>query len=470
MSVSEWLVRHLTYPLHEQLCGRRTPPWVRSLARQAEASHDALRRECSARLRDLLCFAADRLPYYRELFAKCGVDPYAVDPYSELVKLPVLEKADVRANAQRMVCRDVPGGLIPCGSGGTTGDTLRFFIDRARQAQALACRLFMQSLFGVRPGDRRVYLWGSPIETRASRIKTWRDRLINEMLLDAFNMGPAATDAHLAAIRSFQPRLIYAYPTAAALLAKHAAKRCGPRDFPWLRLVVLTGEEVTPSQVTQVCETFGCAAVSEYGSREIGLIAHECPQGSMHIMSPHVHVEVVADGTAVDPGQTGEVLCTTLTARAQPFIRYRLGDLGALLPEPCACGLPFPRMRIAGGKITGFVVLPDGRLCHGAVSSYLLRDEPGIVEFKTFQRAVDRFEVLLVVDQDFDPATIARVRQRYQALFGPQTHVDCPLVDRIPPDPSGKRRHVVSDVAPDYADFAVVHTLEPEDQSAETLP
>lgn len=460
MSLSEWLVKHLTYPAHEWLRRRPTLAYYREMLRLSNAPRDEVRGIARQRLRELLSFAVDKLPYYREQSDRRGLDPHAADPYAELAKLPVLEKADVRANLERLVCRDVPGGLIPCGSGGTTGDTLHFFIDRARQAQPLACRLFMQGLFGVRPGDRRVHLWGSPIESRGSWIKSRRDRLLNELLLDAFDLGPAALDRHLAAIRSFRPRLIYAYPTAAALLAKHAAERFTPRDFGWLRLVVLTGEEITPDQVTQVREAFGCAVAAEYGSREVGLIAHECPRGGLHIMSPHIHVEIVADGETVPVGQIGEVLCTTLTTRAQPPIRYRLGDVGALVSEPCACGLPFPRMRIEGGRTTGFVVLRDGRLCHGAVSSCVLRDEPGIVEFKTIQRAVDRFEVLLVVDEHFDPAAVDRIQRRYRTLFGPRVQATCHIVERIPPDPSGKRRHVVSEVAPNYANFEVVRTLD----------
>lgn len=460
MSLSRWLVKHLTYPAHEWLRGRPTLPCYHEMLRLSRASDEAVGALARRRLRELLCFAADRLPYYRQQFECCGVDLRAQDPYAELGKLPVLEKADVRANLERLVDRDVPGGLIPCGSGGTSGDTLHFFIDRAHQAQPLACRLFMQGLFGVRPGDRRVYLWGSPIESRGSRLKRCRDRLLNELLLDAFDLGPAATDAHLAAIRAFQPRLLYAYPSAAAHLAQRAAERFAPRHFRWLRLVVLTGEEVTPDQVEQVRETFGCAVAAEYGSREVGLIAHECPRGGLHIMSPHIHVEIAAGGRAVAAGEAGEVLCTTLTTRGLSLIRYRLGDVGALVSEPCACGLPFPLMRIEGGRTTGFVMLRDGRLCHGAVSSSVLREEPGIVEFKTFQHAADRFEVLLVVDERFDHAAIERIRQRYRALFGPQVQVTCRLVDRIPPDPSGKRRHVVSEVAPNYASFEVVRPLD----------
>jgi len=448
------LVRQVTYPLHEYLRGRPTLHELRALRR---SSAPGCRSSDSAlRLRRLLVFAHRRLPYYRDLFTRCGVDPLGADPYAELRKLPVLTKNDVRAADLRAVWPDVPGGLIAATSGGTTGDTLYFYMDRRRQAQDLAARLFLQSLFGVQPGDRRLHLWGSPIESRAGRLRAWRDRLLNEKLLNAFDLSPARLDEYLSRVLRFQPRVLYGYPTALALLAQHAARHLGPRDFSWLRLVVTTGEELTPDQRNQLRATFGTPVASEYGNREVGIIAHDCPAGQMHIVSPHVFVEVLSGGQPAAPGTCGEIVCTTLNVRAQPLIRYRVGDVGRLTGEACSCGLPWPVLKLEGGKIAGFLALPDGRLCHGAVSSYAVNGLPGIVRFRTHQRRLDWIEVSLVVNEHFQPGSCERIRQRYQKLFGPRVQVDCRIVADIPADPSGKRRHVVSDVAPNYFEFKVV--------------
>lgn len=451
----EILAERVTYPLHESLRGRATLHEACELGRIAVSGPEYMQELVQQRLRDLLAFAAARLPFYAELFGRHGVDPLGDDPLVELRKLPLLDKAVVRANADRMIWRDVPGGPQPLRTGGTTGDTLHFFVDRIRQAQDLGARLFMQGLFGVPPGARRLYLWGSPIECGRTRVSRWRDRLINEVLLNAFDMSPAQMDAHLVRILRFRPRVIYGYPTAVALLAQHAARRHGRCAFPWLRLAVLTGEEVTQEQVAQVREALRCAVASEYGNREVGLIAHQCPRGALHVVAPHLLVEVCVDGRPADAGQVGEIVCTTLNTRAQPFIRYRLGDAGTLLPERCACGAAFPLLRLAGGKVTGFIALPGGRLCHGAVSTHMLRDEPGITEFRTLQHRLDWIEVLLVVDERFDHKSLGRIRQRYHRLFGPDIRVDCRIVDRIPPDPSGKRRHVISAVAPECNGFEI---------------
>jgi phenylacetate-CoA ligase len=451
------LVRWLSYPLHEALCGRPTMRELRELERAARLAPDDARADAQERLTDLLRFAHEELSYYQQQFRTHVVLPGHPDALGELRKLPALSKADVRAHAEGMCAQHVPGGAVSASSGGTSGDTLYFQVDRLRQAQDLAARLFMQRRFGIEPGERRVYLWGSPIEVGRSRLHYWRDRLLNELLLSAFHLTPAVMDAHLARMERFGPAVLYGYTSAVTALARHAATGARRWKLSSLRLVVVTGEESTPAQLAQIRATFGCAVAREYGNREVGLIAHDCPQGQMHVIAPHVQVDVLQDGSPAAPGETGEIVCTHLNTRAQPMLRYRVGDAGALPAESCTCGLPWPVLELQGGKLAGFLALPDGRLCHGAVSSHAVQGIAGLVTFRTHQDALDHITVSLVVDDEFEPASTDLIRRRYRDLFGTGVQVDVRIVDDIPPDPSGKRRHVVSDVAPDYTAFEIVN-------------
>ena len=63
------------------------------------------------------------------------------------------------------------------------------------------------------------------------------------------------------------------------------------------------------------------------------MIAGECREGSMHIMSPHVYIEILDDdGNRLPAGQLGKVVVTRLDAFAMPLVRYYLGDLAILAP------------------------------------------------------------------------------------------------------------------------------------------
>jgi phenylacetate-CoA ligase len=462
MSAYEWLVRQAVFPAHERLRGRPTLRELAALRRLARCSPQEIEATEQQRLQDLLQFAARELPFYAERFARHGVNPYAADAKAELAKLPVLHKPEVRANADRMTWPAVPGGLVPCVSGGTTGDTLHFFIDRLRAAQSMAARLFMQSLFGVRPGDRRMWVWASPIELKRSRFRHWRDRLINEIVLDAFDMSAATLDAYVRRMIEYQPRAIIGYTSAVALLAQHAARTCSQRDFRDLRLVVLTADEVQPEERSAAQAAFGCPVASEYGSREVGLIAHHCPHGRMHIISPHLYVEITHENSRLPAGQLGDVTCTNLNTRAQPLIRYSLGDLGALSASGCPCGLPFPVMEVTAARVSSFVALPGGKLCSGHIIPHLVRSDPCITHFKVYQHALDLFEVLLVVDETFTPDAITRLQHRFRQYFGAAVQVQCRVVEHIPPDPSGKRRQLISAVSPEYRTFELVAAPQPD--------
>ncbi len=440
------LVRWITYPLHERLRHRPTLAELRELLELLAQPAAAVAQETDARLRQLLVYAGS-LSFYARRFASVGLNPHTHDPRAELARLSVLRKHDVRAHAREMANLAVPGGVVRCRSGGTSGDTLELWIDRLRQAQPLAARLCMQARFGVPLGAPRVYFWGSPIENRRRALRRWRDRLLNETLLDAFDLAPERLSQHLHRLESAPPAVIYGYPSALAALARHAVET-GRRRCVQPRLIVLTGEEVRPDDAALVGDVFACRVAQEYGSREVGLIAHDCPRGRLHVLSPHVLVEVLVGGTATAPGETGEIVCTTLGTRAQPLLRYALGDAGQLPADECPCGLPLPLLHLVGGKITGLLALPDGRRCHAAITSHVLRDLPGIVQFKTIQHGMDAFEVLLVVNDDFRPGTSERIRARYRGLFGPAVHVEIRQVACIPPDPSGKRRYFISQVTP----------------------
>lgn len=461
MSLGEALARRLFFPLHERLCGRSTQRQAQSLARLAARSPAQLDGECQSRLRELLTFAAS-LPFYRARFLRHGVCPAARDARRELERLPALTKAEVRENAAGMIWTRVPGGLQPCVSGGTSGDTLHFFVDRMRQSQSMGARLFMQSLFGVRPGDRRMWLWGSPIELQRSRMRRVRDRLINELVLDAFEMSSDAMDAYLSRMAAYQPRLLIGYSSAVARLAAHAQRRYTPADFPQLRVAVLTADEVTAAQRAVVTRVFGCPVASEYGSREAGLIAHECPHGAMHVISPFVHVEIMNAGRSAAPGEVGAIVCTNLGTRAQPMLRYAIGDVGALGPADCPCGLPLPTLSIRAARVTSFIALPGGRLCSGHLAAYLVRSDPRVCEFRVIQHELTRFEVLLSTERGGAAQAILGIRQRFRACFGPDVRVHCRTLAQIPPDASGKRRPIVSHVATCAERFDIVPTPLPE--------
>ena len=68
--------------------------------------------------------------------------------------------------------------------------------------------------------------------------------------------------------------------------------------------------------------------------------------GGYHMRDRDLLIEILdpETGQPVPEGQYGELVLTTLRRRGMPLVRYRTGDLGRMIAEPCACGCLKPRL------------------------------------------------------------------------------------------------------------------------------
>lgn len=447
------LARHVVYPLQEHLLRRPTFEYLQSLERSQWLERAALEGLQLERLRALLAVAARHCPWHAARMREAGIDR---DPGSvtleEFRRLPTMTKADAREAGERMRWKDVPGGAFRYNTGGSSGEPLIFYFGRARQASDAAGRMRARRWWGVEPGDREVYLWGAPIELNGTdRIKTLRDRLLNQIVLNAFAMSPANMDVYLGALQAFRPKCIYGYASSVALLAAHAREKRFKLRLPALRVVCTTGEPLYPHQRALITEVFGVPAANEFGSRDIGFTAHETPQGQMLLMSESILLEVLdAEGRPVAPGELGEAVMTGLCSEAQPFIRYRTGDLVRLSSSACRDGRGLHVIEEVCGRSTDFIVRPDGTIMHALAAIYVLRALEGVAQFKLIQHALHEVEVLVVPAGDWNEQTRSRLLAGLAARLGEDVHVEVRLVDSIPAEASGKHRYVVSRVAPRF--------------------
>jgi phenylacetate-CoA ligase len=254
-------------------------------------------------------------------------------------------------------------------------------------------------------------------------------------------------DGYLAAIESFRPRSIYGYASSVALLAAHARARGRRVRLPDLRVVCTTGEPLYAHQRELIAEVFGVPVANEYGCRDVGFIAHETPHGQLVMTSESTIVEVLdADGEPVAQGEIGEAVMTGLCSEAQPFIRYRTGDMVRMSTEPDKDGRGLHVIAEVAGRQTDFLVRSDGTIMHALAGIYVLRAVDGVGEFKLIQRDRSSIEVRVVPNgrwcAEMTPAIEAGLKQR----LGHDVRVDVKLVDGIPPEASGKHRYVVSHV------------------------
>jgi phenylacetate-CoA ligase len=192
---------------------------------------------------------------------------------------------------------------------------------------------------------------------------------------------------------------------------------------------------------------FQVPVANEFGSRDIGFTAHETPAGQMLLMSESIILEVLdAQDQPVASGETGEAVMTALESHAQPFIRYRTGDVVRVSDDLCQAGRGLHVIGEVLGRMTDFIVRSDGTIMHALAVIYVLRAVEGVAEFKIVQHTLHDIEVLVVPNAGWQEAGRASIEHGLRKRLGDDIRIDLRLVEGIPPETSGKHRYVVSEV------------------------
>lgn len=121
-----------------------------------------------------------------------------------------------------------------------------------------------------------------------------------------------------------------------------------------IRSVLLSTEFIPDETCAEISAIWNCRVFEHYGMTEMGLgCAVSCfALSGYHPREADLLIEVVdpENGNSVPDGEYGEIVFTTLTRKAMPFLRYRTGDISRFLTEPCPCGSQLKRLEKVGKR------------------------------------------------------------------------------------------------------------------------
>ncbi|WP_295748972.1 phenylacetate--CoA ligase family protein [Undibacterium sp.] len=442
------LVAGVIFPLQERLKQHNTVALRKRMEQSQWWTRDQLRELQLSRLKQLLTHAQQHVPYYRDLFARLGLQAEQVSSLQDLSRFPFLIKAEIRAHTEALKSEKARH-LARFNTGGSSGEPLIFFIGKERVSHDVAAKWRATRWWDVDIGDREIVVWGSPIELGTQdSVRGVRDKVFRTKLLPAFEMSEQKLDDFLAQIRQLRPKMLFGYPSALSHFARHAAKRGLVMNDLGIQVAFVTSERLYDEQREQIATAFGCAVANGYGGRDAGFIAHQCPHGSMHITAEDIIVEIVdTHGLPVPVGESGEIVVTHLATSEFPFIRYRTGDIGVLSDAACSCGRGLPVLQEIQGRSTDFLVAHNGTVMHGLALIYILRDLPQVRAFKIIQESLDLTRVLVVLEEQLTAELSSKIMLGFRARLGAAVEIQVEQVNEIPAEKSGKFRYVISKVA-----------------------
>jgi len=412
------------------------------LARTESMPVDQLAAWQDERVRQLVGWAHARVPYWRRVMKERGLEPADIRGASDLRLLPFLTKETLREHAAELLAEGVPDAKKEqVSTGGTSGEPLRFMIDRDRSAKEWAYMTWQWGRVGYRPGMRRAVLRGMLVQE--DRLHEWHP-LLDELVLSTFRLSAATLPEYLRQIERYRPDFLHAYPSSAEHLAR--LLRDVPRaKRPKFRALLLGSENVYPAQRELLEEAFGCRAYAWYGHSEKCLLGGGCEESDdYHIYPEYGVLEVIDDaGERVAPGGTGTLVGTGFMNRAMPFLRYMTDDRATLVAEPCACGRAYPRLRGIEGRWHGERLFGDG----GRVFSMTALNTHSAVfdrvaRFRIRQERAGEATVFVVPGAGYGEADRRAVKNEYDMRAGGTVRFTVVEVDELPLTGRGKFKFI----------------------------
>jgi phenylacetate-CoA ligase len=383
-----------------------------------------------ARIRAIVQYAARHVPYYRELFARDGIDARDIRGAQELDRLPRLTRDEVRREPARFLstARRARGSLALL-TGGTTGTPLEVYHDW----QSLLANIG----YGERERAPVIALSGGAFRPKELHVGYETSNFRKILAFYAANtrlpVKPrrasvsmrAPIDEIVAAINAEKPDVLTAYGGFLDTFFREVTAR--GIDIHRPKVIMYVGETLPPERRAWIEHELGARVMSRYCSAEAFKIGYFCELGTgFHLHDDLCHVRVVRnDGSACGPDEPGEIVISNLVNYGTVLLNYPTGDIASLSNQPCACGRTHRLMSEVDGRLEDMVPLPDGAHLHPRAVWAAFKDERDILQYQLVQHELRRFELKLVTAApDGFPATSVRARAALAAVLGDDAVID----------------------------------------------
>ncbi len=321
-------------------------------------SRDELSNLQSARLRKLVDYVYHNVEFYRKKMQNLGLLPGDIRSIEDIEKLPFTTKDDLRDN--------YPFGLFAVpqseivrvhASSGTTGKATVVGYTRRDidiWAECVARCFAMAGLtrndiiqvaygYGLFTGGLGAHYGAEKLGAMVVPMSTGNSKKLTTMMMDFGATAIACTPSYLLHLTE----LLESENKIKDLKLKYAI--CGAE--PW-----------TEKMHKDIEDRLGVSAHDIYGLSEVmgPGVACDCKfHKGLHVCDDHFFPEILNSATlkAQKPGETGELVFTTLTKEALPLIRYRTKDLTSIDYSTCECGRTSARISRFKGRVDDMLII-----------------------------------------------------------------------------------------------------------------
>jgi phenylacetate-CoA ligase len=224
--IPAWARRTIVEPLWTRVSGSpRLAEW-RELEGTQYLPLDVLRDRQDARLRELVAKVCRDTPFYGRRYAEAGVAPADVTSVTDLTRLPIVTKQDIRSHAAEFRSTAVHSWpVMEFRTGGSTGVPLILWATEEVSERRNAAARRADRWTGWEVGEPVAAVWGNPKLPTTLKERLRHELLEPMMFLDTMELTRESVAEFARRWRGFRPTLLFGHAHSIYLLA------CSLRDL-----------------------------------------------------------------------------------------------------------------------------------------------------------------------------------------------------------------------------------------------
>ncbi len=394
-------------------------------------SEEDLHKLQQERLQKMLNYAKTHVPYYAEL---------NIPENTRLSHFPVLTKEILRNESKNLISKKMKLEKLDKNfSSGSSGIQSFTYMTKEHKAYLRALQTHWWKWGGFTPGEPLLQLGISPQRTFVKKLK---DVFFRVHYLNAFSLTEKSMKSALKTVSKKSPKHIAGYPSAIYELAKYAEKEGLHTSF---KSLISFGDKLFSHYHPHFNEAFDTPKViNTYGCAEGILAACQNDLPYYYIMAPHVFIEIVNDkNEKLQAGEHGHILITCLTNFAMPLIRYKLGDMGTLLPKseyPEHRRYNYPLLKELTGRETDILKTPNGRVLTVHSFTGIFEFYPEIYQYAIVQTQANVLTIQYITDSAnaTNLKCLPEIENKINSLTNHSMELHFQKVSSIENSPSGK--------------------------------
>ena len=361
--------------------------------------------------------------------------------------LPIMEKKHIQFPLEQRLSKGYSlKNTFKNKTSGSTGNPFYFAKDKFSHALTWS---IIKNRFGWHDlyGKKQARFYGLPKDCLAKKKELTKDFFLNRFRFNVFDLTDLAFKNWLEKFSSKKFVYLNGYTTVILAFAKYlVSKKIILKDIcPSLRACVVTSEMLFESDKIILETAFGVDIINEYGASELDLIAFEDTENNWILNTETIFVEVLDDNNKVlEDGEIGNIIITSLYNKAHPFIRYKVGDKGAIKKVNSKKSV----LLKLEGRSEDLVKLPSGKIAPGLTFYYvtksIMKDTGVIKEIKIVQTRFDSFKIDYVSENQLTRSQEEGINKALVDYLEPNLNITFNRCKKLERNKSGKLKQFTS--------------------------